>query len=127
MPRELTDLEIDGFLERHPQVWTDVGIINGGGYTAAPLAYPKAGMAIQEPSGRYVLVWRDASQRWHFIDLSDMSLMNTIADQLNQPPYVSDPDYLGGILDALQLTVSVGSEGLMAAVVVIGVLLFLRR
>jgi hypothetical protein len=94
MPRELTNLEIEAFLTRHAEIANAVQRIRDGGYTAVPLAYPNAGVAVREPSSRYVLVWRDASLHWHFIDLSDMTAMETIAAQVNLPEYISDPGSL---------------------------------
>src|SRR5947209_6737353 len=109
MPRALTNLEIDDFLQRHPDVSNAVHAIDMGGPDAAPgwtLAYPSAGEAVLDPSGRYVLVWQDASRRWWYIDLADMMQMATIAAATNAPAYVSDPDYLGLIHDAISGVVS---------------------
>ncbi len=101
MPRELTNLEIDQFLQRHPDVDLAVWDITNYQPTALPLAYPDPGLAVKDPSGRYVLVWRDASLFWHYIDLADMTLMDTIAQETNRPAYISDPDYLGLLKDQL--------------------------
>jgi len=129
MPRELTNLEVESFLQRHPDVQTSVEAVEAGGVAQLPIAYPGAGVAVQDPSGRYVLVWRDATRHWHFIDLADMTLMNTIAAQVNNPPFVSDPDYLGAIRDAVFGPSGLGSGGLidilaLAAVLVVGVVVW---
>ena len=103
MPRELTNLEVDDFLARHPDVWDMVDA------NADELVYPADGLAVLDPSGRYVLVWKDASGRWHYIDLADMREMQTIAESVNAPTFVSDPDYLGLIHERIQglLTTSI--------------------
>jgi len=129
MPRELTNLEIESFLQRHPDVQTSVEAVQAGGVAQLPIAYPGAGVAVQDPSGRYVLVWRDATRHWHFIDLADMTLMNTIAAQVNNPQFISDPDYLGAIRDAVFGPSGLGSGGLidilaLAAVLVVGVVVW---
>jgi len=123
MPRELTNLEIENFLDRHGDVKASVYAIEHGGFTALPLAYPLAGVAVQEPSGRYVLVWRDAVGRWHYIDLSDMSMMDTIAAETDQPAFISDPDYLGLIHEQIQQALNLTISGVeWVPLLVVGVL-----
>lgn len=129
MPRELTNLEVESFLQRHPDVETSVEAVESGGVAQLPIAYPGAGVAVQDPSGRYVLVWRDATRHWHFIDLSDMTLMNTIAEQTNKPQFISDPDYLGALKEAVFGPGGLGSGGLidilaLAALLVVGVIVW---
>lgn len=130
MPRELTNLEVEGFLQRHADVQQQKIIIDGGGYASLPLAYPNAGVAVKEPSGRYVLVWKDASSRWHFIDLSDMSQMDSIARATNQAPFVSDPQYLELIQSAVSRALNLTVSGLEFVPFVVGGLVlyeFLKR
>lgn len=56
---------------------------------------PHYGLAVLDPSGRYVLVWRDASKRWWFIDLWDMELF---AREINKPLYWSpDANFLSQV------------------------------
>lgn len=97
MPRELTNLEVNAFLARHPDIYQQKNLLDAGGPTspAYPLAYPLSGLAVQEPSTRYVLVWRDAGRVWHFIDLSDMP---DFASEANKPQYYA-PD--SSLVDAI--------------------------
>ncbi|SRR6266478_203177 len=116
MPRELTNLEVSDFLGRHPDVQQSV--ISNGPLTDQ-IFYPSAGVAVLDPSGRYVLVWSDASNRMHFVDLADMTQMAAIAASTNAPAYVSDPDYLGIIHDALRGMLTVGVD--MGSLLLLGV------
>lgn len=119
--RELTNLEIDQFLARHPDVWDMVEAND------RQLVYPGAGLAVLDPSGRYVLVWKDASGIWHYIDLADMTQMQTIANSTNAPHFVSDPDILGLIHDQL---VSMGTftfSFLVPALIIGAAIYFGRR
>jgi hypothetical protein len=93
--RELTNLEISDFLLRHPDVADMVG------WDDSLLVYPADGLAVLDPSGRYVLVWKDASARWHYVDLSTMPEMQSIAQAINAPLFISDADLLGLIHEQL--------------------------
>lgn len=121
MPRELTEPEILDFLERHGDVWRMKTLIdNGSSPTAAvPLAFPYHGLAVREDSGDYVLVWRDASERWHFIDLSDDP---AVGEEIGKPEFFSpDSSFLDNVLSELR---NIG--GLMVLAVAVGLLMRAR-
>jgi hypothetical protein len=69
-------------------------------------------VAVKEPAGQYVLVWRDASRRWHYIDLSGWPLMESVAAQTNRPAFVSDPQYLELIQSQLDRAFNLTLSGL---------------
>lgn len=119
--RELTNLEIDQFLQRHPDVWD---MVEANDYR---LVYPRQGLAVLDPSGRYVLVWKDASGVWHYIDLSDMTQMNAIAQSVNAPYFVSDPDLLGLIHDQISNIGTVTVSFLVPALIVGAAIYFGRK
>lgn len=112
MPRELTNLEIDDFLNRHPDVWDSLN-------WDPAYSYPQDGVAVLDPSGRYVLVWRDASRIWHYVDLADLREMQTIATSNNAPRFISDPDYLSLIHEQLGV-IWKGTEWLGLGLIVAG-------
>jgi len=119
MPRELTNLEVDQFLQRHPDVWDMVDA------NARELVYPQDGLAVLDPSGRYVLVWKDAIGIWHYIDLADMTEMQSIAESNNAPAFISDPDYLGLIQERIKDLVNTSlSIGIPTIVIVGGLIVF---
>ncbi len=120
MARELTNLEVEQFLDRHPELRDMMDL------RARELVYPSDGLAVLDPSGRYVLVWQDFSRVWHFIDLADMTLMQTIANQANAPAYVSDPEYLTLIHEQLGTAgMGIGAT-VIAAALIVGAALLLR-
>lgn len=83
--RALDALNASLFRDRHPELVHEIDLVESGG--ASELSYPADGQAIlDQVLGGYVLVWRDASARWHYIDLSDDP---TLAAQFNLAPYVS--------------------------------------
>ena len=116
--RELTNLEILQFRERHPDVDTMIDMDD------SQLSYPAPGLAVLDPSGRYVLVWRDASRRWHYVDLATVPEFQTIAAQVNAPRFVSDPDLLGLVHDLISNVLLPSFNGLVAlGVLVVGFLI----
>jgi hypothetical protein len=126
MPRAMNALEASLFMDRHPGLLDEKHLIDNGGMISAEtgdLTFPYGdGRAIWDPTFQgYVLVWRDATAHWHFIDLSDKP---QLAAQFNGAPYVSpDTSFTNSILAELQqagqgLQASL-TTGLILAVVVI--------
>lgn len=112
MPRALSALEASLFLDRHTEtgptgltLLEEKHLIDNGGMFSehtGDLAYPWGdGRAIYDAGyNGYVLVWRDASKRWHYIDLSDKP---ALAGQFNNEPYVSpDASFTNNIFDELK-------------------------
>jgi len=117
-------LEISLFKDRHPALVQEINLISDpDSYgTGSDLDYPRAGRAVLDspPAGDYyVLVWRDASGRWHFIDLSDRP---NLFREINKPPFVStDASFLDNVLQEMQ---NVGNTLLLlvGAVVIVSLL-----
>lgn len=84
MPRELTAAEVVTFKAGHPEI----------DRALSPQSYadlnriPEHGLAVLDGS-RYVLVWKDAVAKWHFIDLTGAPQMEELSK--NKPEFVS-PD-----------------------------------
>lgn len=114
MPRAMDALEASLFMDRHPGLLNEKHLIDNGGMFSeetGDLTYPYGdGRAIFDQAvNGYVLVWRDATAHWHFIDLSDKP---QLAVQFNQAEYVSaDSSFTNNILTELQHA----GQGLQAA------------
>lgn len=126
MPREMDFLESALFIDRHAGLLDEIQRIDNGGMFGeftGDLAFPWGdGRAIYDQAmNGYVLVWRDASKRWHYIDLSDKPQLD---GEFNNEPYVApDSSFTQAILEELKLAVprveSLLTTGLIFAVVVI--------
>jgi hypothetical protein len=82
--RALDALESSLFKDGHSSLREEIRAIDAGA-TGSDLSYPAAGRAVWDaPIQGYVLVWRDASKRWHFIDISDSP---ELAAEVNKPEY----------------------------------------
>lgn len=113
----------------YPALGEEMARLDSYSYTTDPLglAYPNSGRAYKWPDGSYTLVWRDASRRWWFIDVTDR-----FAAQTNKPQYISpDASFLQNVIDEIEEMIAAGAEAAKKAVdltpylVGIGVIVFL--
>lgn len=75
---------------------------------------PPSGVIIEDGYGQ-ILVWFDASQRLHVIDVTNMA----IAAEVQKGIYTSDPEYLEAVTSALKQLVTVSLDFSFVAILAI--------
>lgn len=97
MAHVLNAFEKSVFLSQvHPEVADEIARLDGQPddvSVPSPLTFPNAGGAFKWPDGTYTLVWRDASRKWWFIDVTDK-----FATVTNKPAFVpTDAGFLHNV------------------------------